>query len=474
MKRILAVILAVMLIASLGIIGASAAGEKLTFDATGDNAKGFTFDIYQVATLNTETGKYTPANAAVTTAVNTPNQTGAQFLAALQGIATPGTLVKDDLKEASYEATAAGIYYVKVVGTPDNVTKKLDSVVVWPQAAADGTYTLSNLTVNLSEKVNSGTDNVSKAFAENDEASKSLGQIAGTNTVDFLLTADVVGSSDEPATKFVIWDKMSKGLTYDKSTVKVYYDAALTQDVTSSFDISDGSAITDNDAYKDGTYFTVSAKAATLTAGSTFYSHDSKKVYVKYTATLNTDAVVAPQANPNKDGLDYQIGSGDEVHKDGNERKVFTYNVRIKKVKGDTTEGLNGPKFNLMKADGTTVIATGEAKTVNGTDGIVEFFAAGETTPIKLAPGTYKVQETETVNGYSLNTTVYDVTIADTKEGTTAVANLAASISVPNYPTKLPETGGAGTIMFTIIGGALVLLAGAMFVIIMKKRASSK
>ena len=473
MKRILAVILAVMLIASLGIIGASAAGEKLTFDATGNNAKGFTFDIYQVATLNTTTGKYTPANDAVTTAVNTPNQTGAQLLAALQAIATPGTLFADDLKEASYTTSVAGIYYVKVVGTPDNVTMKKDSVIVWPQAV-DGTYTMSNLTVNLSEKVSSGTDNVSKAFAENDEASKSLGQIAGTNTVDFLLTADVVGSSDEPATKFVIWDKMSKGLTYDKSTVKVYYDAALTQDVTSSFDISAGSTITDTDEYKDGTYFTVSAKAATLAAGSTFYSHASKKVYVKYTATLNTDAVVAPQANPNKDGLDYQIGTGDEVHKDGNERKVFTYNVRIKKVKGDTTEGLNGPKFKLMKADGTTVIATGEAKTVNGTDGIVEFFAAGETTPIKLAPGTYKVQETETVNGYSLNTTVYDVTIADTKAGTTPAETLAASISVPNYPTKLPETGGAGTIMFTIIGGALVLLAGAMFVIIMKKRASSK
>ena len=473
MKRILAVILAVMLIASLGIIGASAAGEKLTFDATGNNAKGFTFDIYQVATLNTTTGKYTPANDAVTTAVNTPNQTGAQLLAALQAIATPGTLVKDDLKEASYDATAAGIYYVKVVGTPDNVTMKKDSVVVWPEAV-DGTYTMSNLTVNLSEKVSSGTDNVSKAFAENDEASKSLGQIAGTNTVDFLLTADVVGSDVEPATKFVIWDKMSKGLTYDKNTVKVYYDAALTQDVTSSFDISAGSTITDTDEYKDGTYFTVSAKATTLAAGSTFYSHASKKVYVKYTATLNTNAVVAPQANPNKDGLDYQIGTGDEVHKDGNERLVYTYNVRIQKVKGDTTEGLNGPKFKLMKADGTTVIATGEAKTVNGTDGIVEFFAANETTPIKLAPGTYKVQETETVNGYSLNTTVYDVTIADTKAGTTPAETLAASISVPNYPTKLPETGGAGTIMFTIIGGALVLLAGAMFVIIMKKRASSK
>ena len=36
----------------------------------------------------------------------------------------------------------------------------------------------------------------------------------------------------------------------------------------------------------------------------------------------------------------------------------------------------------------------------------------------------------------------------------------------------MPETGGQGTWMFTLIGAGLILCAGVLFVIIMKKKAA--
>ncbi len=50
-------------------------------------------------------------------------------------------------------------------------------------------------------------------------------------------------------------------------------------------------------------------------------------------------------------------------------------------------------------------------------------------------------------------------------------AGTTNTLDVINYPgSTLPGTGGMGTILFTVGGAAIVLLAGTMFVIYMKKR----
>ena len=168
-KRIVAVLLAVMLVASIGIFSVSAAGEKLTLDATGDTAKGFTFTVYRVASLaDLNTGEYVveATDTKVVADMETPNQTGAAFLADLKAADTSkvGTSL-GTLSESTKVITEPGIYYVKVTGTPSTVTAKEDSVIVWPEYANDK-YTMSNLTVDLGQKVNSGTDNVSKFFTD--------------------------------------------------------------------------------------------------------------------------------------------------------------------------------------------------------------------------------------------------------------------------------------------------------------------
>lgn len=468
MKRIVAVMLAVMLVASIGLFSVSAAGEKLTLDATGASATGFTFTVYRVATLaDLDTGEYTieATDTNVKAAMATPNQSGADFLAVLDAAdaSKVGALVGTLNGGSSMDITAPGIYYVKVTGTPNTVTKKSNSVIVWPEYA-DNKYTMSNMTVKLYEKVNSGTDNVTKYFTDAKAAdSKTLGQ---GDVVSFTLEADVVGSATEQLSKYVIWDKMSKGLTYN-GDLAVYYDDSTTAS-TSDFTI----AVADNNEndvyYGGGKYITVTAKAATL-SGSDFYSHS--KVRVVYTATVNNSATTGTKYNPNKDGLTYNTGSGSDIEKAGREVKVYTYILEIKKTNGDGANApvLPGATFKLYKSQADIDVTTADKSIATGTsgdNGIVKFYVAGDTNEIRLAPGTYYVKETSAPNGYALNSTVYPVTITN--------ADLTPAISVPNYPTKLPETGGMGTMMFTVIGGCLVLAAGVMFVIIMKKKSSSK
>lgn len=459
-KRIAAIMLAVLLIASVAVIGASAAGEKLTL--TSDKAD-FTYTIYKVASLDMTTGKYTPAagvDAAVVTAVNTVDQSGAAFLAVLDGATTPGTQI-GTLSTGSFEITDAGIYYAKVTAFPSTTTKKLNSVIVWPEYK-DNKYTLSNETIDLGTKISQGTDNVTKCFTENSTASAV--SAAQGESIGFTLEADVVGSADEKIEKFVIWDKLSKGLTYNNDA-KVYYDDS-TVESTSDFTITVADNTETDAYYNGGKYITVTAKEATL-SGRTFYSHE--KVRVEYTATLNNAATIGSAYNPNKDGLTYNTGSGDDVEKAGAEVKVYTYEIQAVKYDGSKNPktALPGATFGLYK--GADKIAEG----TSAADGKVVFKSGSDANGLRLKEGTYTVKELTAPSGYALSTAEISVTISDTRAGD-GVTFANGTAGIDNYPTKLPETGGMGTMMFTIIGGCLVLLAGVMFVIIMKKRSSSK
>ena len=87
---------------------------------------------------------------------------------------------------------------------------------------------------------------------------------------------------------------------------------------------------------------------------------------------------------------------------------------------------------------------------------------------VRLAPGSYWVRELAAPTGYNLNTKAYEVVVDKDSEAAFA----QNSISITNSKSKLPQTGGEGTMMFTIIGGSLILIAGALFVVLMKKRSS--
>lgn len=97
-----------------------------------------------------------------------------------------------------------------------------------------------------------------------------------------------------------------------------------------------------------------------------------------------------------------------------------------------------------------------------------------------LKAGTYYLMETQAPEGYNGVTTPIKITI--TKSDTTDVNGWTISkdnqdvtdkiIDIENTTgTILPGTGGMGTVLFTVIGVALVLIVAASFVISRRKRA---
>ena len=484
-KRIVSLVIVAMLLAAMVPFTAFAANSSLTLSMSKD---GFTYTVYQVATLNAETGEYTlkTTDADVVAAMQKKNQSGADFLAALDAATTPGFNKGTVTKGTDFNTSELGIYYAKATAWPNNVQRRSNTVIVpkkfgntWKFSggvSADGDDALS---IDLSQngKAVSGSVGVDKGFdTVDDKAPKFKGQ---GDVVTYTLEATVVGSIDQKAKKYVIYDTMSKGLTYNKDA-KVYYlddEGKPGNEVTEQFTVKpnnvDSSEPTDKltGKYVGGTYITVTAKPGTLNGtefGTEFY--DAKKVRVVYTATVNNEAVVGVPGNPNTDGLEYTNAAGTDGKAEGSTVIVYTYNIEVEKV--DASNGnapLAGATFGLYSdSNATTEIASGTS-VISGNKAIVTFKAGSDANAIRLAPGKYYVKEKEAPEGYNLNTKIYEVTVTGNE---TAAGVQGLRSAIPNTISKLPQTGGAGTMMFTILGGSLILVAGVLFVVFMKKRSS--
>ncbi|MCF0261058.1 MAG: LPXTG cell wall anchor domain-containing protein, partial [Erysipelotrichaceae bacterium] len=147
---------------------------------------------------------------------------------------------------------------------------------------------------------------------------------------------------------------------------------------------------------------------------------------------------------------------------------------KIQKTKEDGTTPLDGAQFALYKQDGQTkkYYSVDESGTVSWVDtetnlpkasGSNSLFEAGN-----LENGTYYVKETAVPNGYypldtELKVVVADGTLTVEKVKGTGTIPVAKDTSQPphtvytatvaNYTGyNLPDTGGSGTSMFTMIG----------------------
>ncbi len=482
-KRIVSLVIVAMMLLAMVPFTASAVDSSLTLTMS---KTGFTYTVYQVATLNTETGAYTlnTSDAGIKTAMNTLKQSGAEFLAALDAASNPGTSKGTVTNTTNFTTTEMGIYYAKATVWPDNVQRKSNTVIVpsydtnsksWKFISGTNADGGDSLTIDLSTngKAASGDVHVDKGFdTVTDKAPKYKGQ---GETVKYTLEATVIGSTDQKAKFYQIYDTMSKGLTFNDD-VRVYY---LDASGNAGSEVTDDFLVDDNNTdakltgeYADGTFITVTAKENTLN-GTAFYA--AKKVRVVYTATVNNNAVVGTPGNPNTDGLKYTNAADKSEDKPGPEVRVYTYVARAYKVDASNANSetpLAGAEIGLY-----TTKAAAEAGNKNdafataftGTDGYAKFIKDGDTNEVRLAPATYWVRELKAPDNYNLNTKAYPVVINASTSGNGVSFNNEA---ITNTKSKLPQTGGAGTMMFTIIGGALILVAGALFVVVMKKKSS--
>ena len=197
------------------------------------------------------------------------------------------------------------------------------------------------------------------------------------------------------AQKYTVTDTMSKGLTFNNSSLKVTANDAVTTDYTLT-STTNGFTLVLPETY-----------VSTLTKGTT--------IIVTYNATLNKDAVIDGDGNANEVKLSY--GN----HQNTVPSKVTTksYQFDLVKVDGTTNKLLDGAEFEL--ADGETKLSF-----VKDTAGNYRVAAAGEdgaTTTITVKNGkvniyglagkTYTLTETKAPDGYNKLVTSETVNLAD-------------------------------------------------------------
>ena len=276
------------------------------------------------------------------------------------------------------------------------------------------------------------------------------------------------------AENYVFHDKMSEGLTYT-GDAKIYTDEAMTQELAAGNYMVNANP-TDSDTF-DITF--TQDYLNTITAAT--------KLYVKYSATLNENANVGNDGNPNESKLSYgEINQ--ETGKPGSttppsETNTYTWDVDVFKytMNGETEKALAGATFTLSKnADGSNPIAlVSEGNNVyrvaktNETATVTEITtdATGKFTIKGLDADTYYLTETAAPAGYNKLAAPVTIVIGENGvvNGTTEAPQGVDEVKVLNQSgTELPSTGGIGTTIFYIVGGVLVV--GAVVLLVTKKR----
>lgn len=282
------------------------------------------------------------------------------------------------------------------------------------------------------------------------------------------------------AQNYVLHDKMTKGLTLKNDSIVVKKGESP---VATSYYTLKTSDFNDDCTFE-------------IVFGQTFCDDLQKdeKITVTYSATLNENAVIAGEGNKNETWLKYGENNNLETTHPTTDTKTFEMNVfkfYEDKNNSNTEKGLAGATFKLTK-DSQDAVNIGFVKTSNetATDDVYRVAKRGEigtvatiTSPKSgkftiqgLGAGTYYLTETKQPAGYNKLST--PVTVVIEKDGKVKVKNgddydEVNRVDVENKTgTVLPSTGGAGTTMIYLIGGALVLGSGV--VLATKRRVKNK
>ena len=231
---------------------------------------------------------------------------------------------------------------------------------------------------------------------------------------------------------------------------------------------------------------------------------DGCVVEVIYNAHLNNNAVIGSiddnlnevfleySNNPNWDltwGNDGKDNDNDGEEDEDDEKDeptgktekdtvwVFTYEVKVNKIDGNTQEELPDAEFQMKNAAGKWLVVDENGKVQQWIDdqskaSVLKSDENGVFSVIGLDHGTYYLVETKAPNGYNLLTEAVEVDVVATHEEVTAesaetvfTVNKKSEITVENKAgIVLPETGGMGTTMIYILGAVMVLGAGVLLV----------
>jgi len=296
--------------------------------------------------------------------------------------------------------------------------------------------------------------------------------------VNFRITIHV----HDGAQNYVLHDTMEAGLTFKPDTVAVK--------------VLDGSTGLEHDYVAAGNYTLTNTEHSFLITFSETFCNDlntNDRLIVTYSAMLNRNAEIGNgtaqnPANENKTFLAY--GEGHQTKEDTTTTK--TYGFDLVKTDGQN-KLLDGSEFRIYSEEtaGTEITVVpllddegNQKKTEDGYNlyrkaradepGATVIVVKGKVRIIGLDNGVYYLEETKAPDGYNAITTRQKFTIADNNLDaiiTGGIVSTNSGVQVVNHTgSMLPETGGLGTLLFTVLGGGAALSTGV--VLVTKKRMS--
>ena len=487
MKKIIfksfAIILALIIIAVSALPAVSAAtvidSTRKVFFTVNCDKDGYTFEVFKVADLDTTSAspyetKYVPLFDEIKNEVKEGNTK--ELLLKLDEVSPalspmPATAVScgtfdSRSKTKTFSNLDQGIYYIKCTKFPAGVKSVENSVVALPYFNnKNWVYTIAP--VDLATKVADDTPETLKEITNSTKDNVNFTDVSLGDKVDFALYNTTTGSTSFKLTKYAVYDKMSKALTFDKGSVKVFL-ADKDRNSISRISANDYTVNVTSAAEGQDTEFNVSLNETYL-AKNDFYASDVKFILVTYSATLNKYAVKGVEGNPNED-VKLEYGNNSTVDSvPGNTVYVYTYGVGVNKL-DENGSALSGAKFAIYASNENAAAKTNPlASGTSDANGNVVFLnSKGE--ELTLQSGNYFIAETDAPEGYNVYGKVIpisiDVTYLDTFTNNTwvqnAPANGVSTVTVTDTKLIVPQTGGF--VAYIYIAGAVSLVLGGLII----------
>lgn len=493
-KRGITLVLAMILTFAMSVtVFAEGESAKKTFTITVNNAKaGHTYEAYQILKGDLSKSEKTLSNVGWGSGIQEDKQTDLEsnkdakaYVEKLSGMQSNSSALKAEAQKiaSALSTTVAGSVSVTQDNAKTEITglepgyyliKDKDSYLTGDEAyteyilniVADTTITPKTDVPSVEKKVKDTNDTTGDTTGWQDSADYDI-----TDVVPFQLTATLPVNVESYKSYFLKFDDtLSQGLDFNEGTVTVKLGD---KDVTSFFK----------------TNYDAAGKKLTFTCDNIlakgFEAKNGDTIVVEYKATLNKNAVVGSEGNPNKVKLEFSNnpnngGEGDKGETPEDTVIVFTYKVVINKV-DENNKALDGAEFTLYKK--IKGEADKEIKAVISGDKNDVFTFSG------LDDGDYVLKETKTPDSYNTAKDIAFTITADhsiesdapelnSLSGDKVTGNITlkadkaeGSLSTPVQNLKgsvLPSTGGAGRVAIYVIGAILVV--GGGIVLVTKKR----
>lgn len=394
------------------------------------------------------------------------------------------------------DGASAGAGYYLVYGTGTAVdNQEIVAAVSLTTAKPDAEVTPKLDAPSITKKVKDTPDDVDttepgQTGGWKDVTDLNIGEIA-----EFKLASAVPALTGYTQYKYIVHDKMSNGLTFDPASVVV----KIGNQTLASTDYTLKTAGT----HASDCTFEIEMDLVALANQYAAEVVTGAPIEILYSAEVNGNAVINNPGNPNEVYLEYSNNPYDtdstkKTPKDQVVVYTFEFNIFKYTDKNSTEVALPGAEFELSKTSGGAAIALidegngvyripmdGETPTVTK----IETPASGNVKIKGLDEGTYYLTETKAPDGYNLLENPIKVEIKtdynfDEKDGYTGQTNDAvitiyadgqavsnATVKVENNTgSQLPETGGIGRQIFTVVG--VVLMLGAAVVLIARRKVS--